>query len=315
MRVASFLGMGAASLVLLSACGGSDSSGPSGGSSGFTAKIDGQSWEALPISIAAQAIGGVPGGVLVTGTQTTGGVSRSLTISLYNITGPGTYALGVSSDVFGGIGQVGEGTGAGNSNSWITENTGTAGTITITKLSGGRVAGTFSYVADPGQQNTVGGTRTVTEGKLDLEFKGTLVPVPANAGSAVSAMFGGELYNAWSVNGLLQDHLGGPGFQFSTSTKEHGLSILLSGVTGPGTYAISHTSPVRSVGAGRNGGDANHCCWGGGGSALDVGTITITSFTTSRVKGTLTATLQPSPGTAATAPLVITNGVFDVGIQ
>jgi hypothetical protein len=315
MRVVSFVASSAVALVFLSACGGSDSSGPSGGSSGFTAKIDGQSWEALPISIAAQAIAGVPGGVLLTGSQTTGAVSRALTISLFNITGPGTYALGVSSEVFGGIGQVGEGTGGGNSNSWITENTGTAGTITITKLSGGRIAGTFSYVADPGQQNTVGGTRTVTEGKFDLEFKGTIVPVPANVGSKVSATFGGVLYNAWSVNGLLQDHLGGPGFQFSTSTKEHGLSVLLSGVTAPGTYTISHTSPVRSIGAGRNGGDANHCCWGGGGSAADMGTITITSISSTRVKGTFTATLQPSPGQPATTPLVITNGAFDVGIQ
>jgi len=301
-------------LIALGACGsGGDSNGP-GTSSGFTAKIEGQSWEAEPISIAAQAIAGVPGGVLLVGTQTTGGVSRSVTISLYNITGPGTYALGVSSDVFGGIGQVGEGTGGGNSNSWITENTGTAGTITITRLSGGRIAGTFSYVADPGRNNTVGGTRTVTDGKVDLEFKGTLVAVPDNRGSKVSATLGGQPYNAWSVNGLLQDHLGGPGFQFSSSTKLHGLRILLSGVTAPGTYTISHTGAIRSIGAGRNGGDANHCCWGGGGSAADVGTITITSITATRVKGTLTATIQPSPGTAATTPLVITNGSFDVGI-
>jgi hypothetical protein len=220
----------------------------------------------------------------------------------------------VSSDVFGGIGQVGEGTGGGNSSSWITENTGTAGTITISKLSGGRIVGTVAYVADPGQNNNVGGTRTVTDGSFDLAFTGTLVPVPANKGSKVSAMFGGQPYNAWSVNGLLQDHLGGAGFQFSSSTKLHGLSVLLSGVTTPGSYTISHTSPVRSVGAGRNGGDADHCCWGGGGSALDVGTITITSLTATRVKGILTATLQPSPGTAATTPLVITDAAFDVGI-
>ncbi len=316
MRALPLVLAGTATLLVLGACGGGgDSNGPGGSTSGFTAKINGQSWEALPISIVAQAIAGVPGGVLVLGSQTTGAVSQGLTISLYNITGPGTYALGVSSDVFGGIGQVGEGNGGGNANSWITENTGTAGTITITKLSGGRIAGTFSYVAEPGQNNAVGGTRTVTDGEFDLEFTGTIAPVPANVGSVVSALFGGQLYNAWSVFGLLQDDLGGPGFQFSTSTKEHGLSILLGGVTAPGTYTISHTSPVRSIGAGRNGGDANHCCWGGGGSALDVGTITITSITATRVKGTITATLQPSPGKPATTPLVITNGTFDVGIQ
>lgn len=314
MRVVSTLCLGTMALTLLGACGGGgDSSGPSG-SGGFTAKIDGQVWDAIPISIVAQAVG-VPGGVVILGSQTSGGLTRSLTISLYNITGPGSYALGVSSDVFGGIGQVGEGTGGGNSNSWITENTGTAGTITITRLSGGRIAGTFSYVADPGQNNTVGGSRTVTDGEFDLEFRGTLVPVPPNKGSTVSAMFGGQRYNAWSVHGLLQDHLGGAGFQFSTSTKEHGLSILLSGVTAPGSYTLSNTSPARIIGAGRNGGDANHCCWGGGATGADVGTITITSLTPTRVKGTLTATLQPTPGRPATTPLVITDGTFDVGID
>jgi hypothetical protein len=309
MRNLGYLLTGAVVLVGLGGCGGGDSSGP-GGSSGFTARIDGQAWEAEPISIASQAIGAIPGGLLLLGSQTTGGVSRTLTVSLYNISGPGTYPLGVSSNVFGGIGQVGE---AGES--WITENTGNEGSITITTLSASRIAGTFHYTADPGQNNNVGGVRTVTDGRFDLPFKGPLAPVPDNVGSSVTATLGSEVYTAWSVDGLLQDHLGGPGFQFSSTTKFHGLRVLLSGVTGPGTYSISHTSPVRSVGAGRNGGDADHCCWGGGGSPLDAGTITITSLTASRVKGTLTATLQPSPGTAATAPLVITDAAFDVGIE
>ena len=47
---------------------------------------------------------------------------------------------------------------------------------------------------------------------------------------------------------------------------------------------------------------------------MDVGTITITSLTPSRVKGLLTATLRPTPGKPATTPLVITDGTFDVGI-
>jgi hypothetical protein len=311
MRAFQLLISGTVGLAALGACGGDGDSGggPGGSTSGFTAKIDGVNWEADEISIAASTVPGVPGALLVTGTESNGGTSTSLVITLYNVDGPGTYALGVSSDVFGGTGQVGE---AGNS--WITENTGDEGTITLTTLGGGRIVGTFSYRADPGQNNAVGGTRVVTAGKIDLPFTGTITPLPDNQGSKVSALFGGQLYNAWSAYGLLQDHLGGAGFQFSTSTKLNGLSLLLSGVTAPGTYTISHTNPVRSVGAGRNGGDADHCCWGGGGSALDVGTITITSITATRVQGTITATLQPSPGKPATAPLVITNGMFDIGI-
>lgn len=308
MRGMTWLVTGTIAMVALGACGGSDSGGPSGGGSGFTAKVDGVAWEPEPISIVAQAIG-VPGGLLITGTQSVTGGSFGLTISLYNISGLGTYPLGVSSEVFGGIGQVGQ-----LGNGWITENTGNEGSVTITTLSASRIAGTFAYTADPGQNNTVGGTRVVTDGHFNLPFKGTLVPVPANVGSSVTASLGNQSYTAWSVNGLLQDHLGGAGFQFSSTTKEHGLSVLLSGVITPGDYTISHTGTIRSVGAGRNGGDADHCCWGGGGSALDVGTITITSITADRVKGTLTATLQPSPGTAATTPLVITDAEFDVAI-
>jgi hypothetical protein len=45
----------------------------------------------------------------------------------------------------------------------------------------------------------------------------------------------------------------------------------------------------------------------------DTVTVTITSLTPARVKGTFTGTLQPQPGKPATTPLVITDGVFDIG--
>jgi hypothetical protein len=117
------------------------------------------------------------------------------------------------------------------------------------------------------------------------------------------------------VNGLLQDHLGGAGVQVSTTTKDHGISLLLSGVTAPGTYSLSSTGAARIISAGHNGGDAHHCCWGGGSSGADVGTIAITSLTAARVRGTFSATLQPVPGKPATSPLTVTNGTFDVGIR
>jgi hypothetical protein len=65
------------------------------------------------------------------------------------------------------------------------------------------------------------------------------------------------------------------------------------------------------VTAGVNGGDASSCCWGG--NAGDTGTIVITSLTPARVKGTFSGTLQPPTGKPATTPLVITDGVFDLG--
>ncbi|MGZ3447081.1 MAG: hypothetical protein ACXU88_15450 [Myxococcaceae bacterium] len=306
--------------ALLSGCGGSGPNPPGGGGgggAGFTAKIDGQSWQAEALSVSAAAVPGVPGGLVIVGAQTTGGLTRGLTISLYNVAGAGTYALGVSSDVFGGTGSVGEGTGSGaGAQTWITDNTGSAGTITLTTLSGGRIAGTFTYVASPGHSNTVGGTRTVTDGSLDLALSGNLVPVPANVGSKLSAQLGSQAYNASTVNGVGHDPLGGPGLQISSVNKDHGVSITLSGVSAPGTYALSNTGGnARLMGAGRNGGDAGHCCWGGGNTGSDVGSVTITSLSADRVKGTFSATLQPVPGKPATTPLTVASGTFDVGLQ
>ncbi|HET9037729.1 MAG TPA: hypothetical protein VFN45_16065 [Myxococcaceae bacterium] len=305
--------------VLVSACGGgggNNNNPGGGGGSGFSARIDGQSWQAEPIGVTAAAVSSVPGALVVVGSQTSGGVTRSLTLSLYNISGPGTYPLGVSSDVFGGIGQVGEGTGGGNSQAWITDNTGAAGTITLTSLSGGRIVGTFAFVAAPGHTNTVGGTRTVTDGAVDLPLSGTLAPVPANVGSTVTAQLGGQSYTASAVNAVATSPLGGPGLQLSSSNKDHGLSITLGEVSAPGTYALDNMGgAARLMNAGRNGGDANHCCWGGGHTGADVGSVTITSLTADRVKGTFTATLQPVPGKPASTVLSVTSGSFDVGLM
>jgi hypothetical protein len=310
MRALQLVVAGIAGVIAAGGCGGGgDSNGPGGGS-GLTAKVDGQSFSAEPISIVAQAVPGVPGSFLVLGSQTTGGVTTSLTITLYNITGTGTFPLGVSSDVYGGIGLVGQ---AGES--WITDNTGNEGSVTLTTFSATRVAGTFSFTAEPGQGNAVGGTRSVTNGQFDLPLKGTIAPVPANQGGSLTASFGGQPYTAWSLNAFSHDPLGNPGLQLSTSTKDHGLSIVLFNVSAPGTFTLSNTGDGRLISAGHNGGDANHCCWGGGNTGADAGTITVTSLTSSRIKGTFSATLQPTPGKPATTPLVVTGGSFDAGLS
>ena len=293
---------------------GPNGGGGGGGGSGLTANIEGQAWAASAISIAAQAIPGIPGGLLILGSQTVGGTTTSINISLNDIRGPGTYALGVGFGVYGGIASVGEGSGGGgNANVWETPLNGVAGTITITTLGGGRIVGTFEYTTEPGQNNSLGGTRTVTNGVFDLAFTGTIVPVPANEGSQVSAELNGVPYNAWLVDGLLQDFLGGAGVQVNTTSSENTLSLMLVDVTATGTYPFSGVAPVRFMTAGLNGGTAANCCWGNV-SAGDVGSITITSITADRVQGTFSGTLQPNPGKPSAIPLVITNGTFDVGI-
>ncbi len=298
----------AAMVCALAACGGGSSGG---GGSGFTATIDGKGWAAEPIGATAVA-GGVPGGVVVTGVQTTAGTTTGLTISLNDIIGPGTYALGVGPGVYGGVASVGEGSGGGKATVWETPLSGVAGSIDITTIGGGRLVATFAFEAAPDKRNTVGGMRSVTDGKIDLPLMGTLPPVPDNQGSKVSAVLGGTPYNAWTVVGRLVDITGGAGVMVDSSSSENALSIALSMVSGPGTFSFSNRAPVRSIIVGKNGGDASHCCWGLN-AGDDTISVTVTSLTPARVKGTFTATLQPQPGKPATAPLVITDGQFDVG--
>jgi hypothetical protein len=295
------------------ACGGG---GSSGGGSGFTATVNGRPFAAEPVGVTARG-GGVPGGIVITGAQTAGNLVTSLSLSLHAITGPGTYALGVGVDIYGGSASVGEsppGTG-GNTNHWATALDGLAGEIVITTLTPTRIVATFHYTA-VADEKTPGatGNRTVTDGKVDLPLTGVLVPVPENVGSKLSAVLGGKPYNAYSLDGLLMDFMGGAGVAVDSHNSDHGLSLMLVGVTAPGSYDLSSANPLRRITAGKNGGDASHCCWGGNAPG-DTGNITITSLTPQRVKGTFSGTLQAQPGKPATAPLTITGGTFDIGIR
>jgi hypothetical protein len=300
--------------VALAGCG-SGSDLPAGvGGSGFTADVDGKPWAAEPIGVTAMA-GGVPGGIVVVGSQVTGAVSTSLSLSLGWITGPGTYALGVGPGVYGGSGSVGEAAlGSGAANVWQTRLDGRSGSITISTLGGGRLVATFQFTGEPDRKNPLGGTRSVTSGKIDLPLRGTLPPVPENMGSKVTATLDGQAYNAWSVTGRLQDLTGGAGVAIDTISADLNVSLMLVGVTGPGSYPLSNMAPLRTLIIGHNGGDAAHCCWGlnAGG---DTGSIDITSLTPSRVRGTFSGTLQPQPGKPAMAPLQVVGGTFDVGIN
>ena len=77
-------------------------------------------------------------------------------------------------------------------------------------------------------------------------------------------------------------------------------------IDAPGTYPLSSTVPLRRFSVQRIGSGGGS--WGG--TAADQGTITVTAISPTRMTGTFSGTLQPGPGTGA--PLVITNGSFDV---
>ena len=103
---------GGFAVLMLAACGGGDDGndpGGGGGSGPFTAVVEGEAWSADELTIAAQTVPAVPGGFVLTGTQVSNGSdARTISLSLYNIRGTGTYALGVLANVIGGIGSYGE---------------------------------------------------------------------------------------------------------------------------------------------------------------------------------------------------------------
>jgi len=320
------LSLFAALCVVATACAGGDSptdpddpgnggGGGGGATSGtrMTATIDGQTWSAGTAAGSVVALQHAPrsGGYLITGIEVlaNGGVNRSLLITINNISGPGTYPLGVDAvSVYGGFAGITESGGR----SWTTPISGAAGSITITALTTTRIAATFSFTADA-TANGATGTRTVTNGVVDAPLQGNAVmPVLTDSmGGKLSASVGGAAWNAAIIAaGTSATHL-----SISGINNRQTLILTIPKPTATGTFVLSNApgsilqawdpNAVSPAGA--------RCCWG---IAGDVGSMTITSLTITRVKGTFTATLRPQPGTAAVAigQLVITGGTFDVGL-
>jgi hypothetical protein len=301
--VRSFWIFGAAAALGCGGSGGGPTSNGNSGGSHFTARIDGASWSSGTQYIASAATHSAPGLYIVQGTQLLSGNNPvTILISLYNIRGTGTYALGVGPTVVGGTALV-----AQPSAGWATPLSGGSGSITLTSLTSSRIAGTLEFVAEPSNGSATG-SKTVTQGDFDVPLSviGSAGPVPDNAGSEMSSVIGGQDWNAATV--AVSTASGS--FIVTASNTESTLSILLGGVTSPGTYSLG-VSPIRSITV-SGGANGELCCWGG--SSADVGSIILTSVTSTRAIGTFSATLQPSPGSAVTSPLLISNGAFDVGI-
>lgn len=297
-------------------CGGD--TGPTsvaGGGGSFSASIDGSAWTADAST--AEARHAQPGKYVLSGTKITGAASLGLEIDLYNISGPGTYPLGVGDKVFGGVGWV---VSAQPPTYWLTPNSGASGTVTVTALTSSRIAGSFSYNAPA--YTVIGnatGTRTVTNGSFDLPIRvtGTVGAVATNAGGKMSAVIGGVQWNAANVNVTT-----GGALKISGDNSSYLVGINLTSVAGTGTYTLS-MSPLRvlNVGGPSTNPTGLNCCWGGFVTVVDtvatladVGTVNITQFGNGRVVGTFGAVLAGIPNTLAKGQLVVANGSFDIGI-
>lgn len=303
-----------AGLLALAFIACNSSTDSSAGGSGLTAKFRGEAWSAEPIGVYANALGSSPGTYMFGGAKSVGTISRSITVTLYNIPGPGTYKLGTGIQATGGVGQAGEGNGTPNANTWITDGTGLDGEITITEIGKGRIKASFKFTGVPGARSPLKENIDITEGKVDLEYKGTPVPMLDKHGGNLTATLNGKPYNAASIHSAsLKDLNGNAGVNIVTSTSLNGISLMVAGATAPGKYPIIHKQPNPvSIGAGRNGTDPETCCWGS--SDADTAVIEITSLTATRIKGKFSGKLGPNPGKPATAALVIVDGAFDVGV-
>ena len=193
--------------------------------------------------------------------------------------------------MFGGIGTVTDG-----ATTWMTPLSGAAGTVTVTALSATSIAGTFSFTASP----LVGGgaNRVVTSGSFDIPITGTPAALPANAGSSMSGTIGGAAWNAATV--VTISDTGGV-YAFGGSNTDTYVNFVLSSVSGTGPIDLNDTTAILSIQSGITGWSSQL-----GGS----GTVTITELSASRIKGTVSATIED--GAAST--ITIADGAFDVGL-
>jgi Family of unknown function (DUF6252) len=285
-----------ASPVVLASCGGGDDATGVNTNGTYTATIDGSAWTANGVGSAASA-----GGIFtLTGVQT--GSATGMTMTLYSIGAPGTFPLGVGPTVVGGIASVTQG-----SSIWSTPLSGAAGTVTVTAVSPTRIAGTFAFNAPPLIGQTVTSTRAVTSGRFDIPVTGpaTLV-VPDNAGSKVTGTLASQAFNAATIVTVTSPTSGT--FTFGASNASQSMTVILSGYTGVGTYALGSGGVARTITLTNIAAPTGS--WGGA-AASTSGTLVITSATSTRIKGTVTATLQPIGAGSATT----VTASFDIGVQ
>lgn len=295
----------------LTACGGSDAPSPAGPSGPdpsddgeMTATVDGEAWTAATSSLSATLIEDVPGGVLLEGTANLGVAYRQITISLYNIDGPGTYALGVTASMYGGYATY-----AISGGQWHSPYTGASGTVTVQELSNDRIKGTFQFHATPILGSQTPDTHDITGGQFDLPLESPLAAVPDNVGGSLQVKVGDVDYSA-SYFTVTPNGTGG--YLLTTGNDDYQFGIFLDGVDGPGPYPLSFPTRSIVINPGTNPSDGVSCCWGP--SVEDTGTITLTTASAERLAGTFSATLNPRDGTNATESVVLVGGMFDLGL-
>jgi len=300
--------LGALVLGAMGACGGSGSGGGGGpppGSGAMTATIDGQAFASDAQRATATVSASAPGAYVLIGSKVASASDYvTVSVTLYNLAATGTYPLGVTGVVFGGVGSVTQQSGA-TFGTWLTPLSGASGTVTVSTLTSSRIAGTFSFTAAASLDPT--SIKSVTNGSFDLPVTGSAGTLPANAGNSMTARINGAQWTAAAVAGV--------GYSSGTLTfgglttagnPTYNVNFIIGSVTGPATYPYSTTGVTRRLMV-----TSSTQVWSSQFTGA-TGAVVVTDLTTARVKGSFTATLPPASGTGA--PLTIDNGSFNLGL-
>lgn len=262
----------------------------------FSAVIDGTPWQVLAGNIVATA---APSGMFtVRAFDSTRTPAREFTLSLYNISKPGSYPIGMTASTVGGSVDIREGNAF-----WHTLPTGKSGTLVVTELSPTRLTGTFDFTfAVNGDPNS----RTVTAGKFDVPITTSApIVVPDSNGGFVSGTMGGVPWRAAITEAIL--------YTDGTLTLEAGnfthlMQIGIFKFTWAGTYPIGGPAGLAGTEVHTQRDD-----WGAY-PDRSAGTLVMTSNSASRITGTVNVTVLPGPGSLPAGPLTFV-GTFDVGLK
>jgi len=132
---------------------------------GMRATINGVAWSADPV-VSNATLGGPLNALLVAGIDPSSLSNFAISLNLQDMTGPATYTLSLPGDAlqrFAGVATVEP------DQRWDSF-LGAGGTVTILSVGGGRVTGTFSFVAGPQETSEATGTLTVTNGEFNLRL-------------------------------------------------------------------------------------------------------------------------------------------------
>lgn len=162
------LAMTLALAVAVTACG-DDSTGPDGTSDNrMSGTVGGQPFE--PTAFSVQGVYSAGTGLLtVSGSQTTGGVTTMVSITLLGVDGPGDYTL--SPSFAGQFGQISKTTGVGGTTSaWSTVLAPGTGSVELTTINADEATGFFQFTGQASPGTAATGQLSVTTGEFHVEF-------------------------------------------------------------------------------------------------------------------------------------------------